>query len=203
MKQLSVIVSAIFMSGLILLGFQNCGQPGQLIQNQSENPVVLSNALEIGAPEAEAPPQDGIIQINDEVHAAICIDIVAADVMLSVAQVSCNSGSLKLVDALNAVSAAQSAIHLEASSSGIVREIRLILNANGNALMGSNAVVYDLKTPSAQTSGFKIRLAAPTKIIAGKKYDLKLDMDLSQQIVRAGKKCILKPTIRNAVLTEL
>lgn len=202
MKQLSVIASAILMSGLILLGFQNCGQPGQLVQNTSENPVVLSNALEIGAPEADAPPASSI-PINDEVHAATCIDIVAADVLLSVGQVACNSGSLKLVDAVNAVSLAQPAIHLEASASGIVREIRLILNASGNQLMGSNGSVYDLKTPSAQTSGFKIKLAAPVKIIAGKKYDLKLAMDLSQHIVRAGKKCMLHPNIHNAILTEL
>ncbi len=201
MKQLSVIVSAILMSGLILLGFQNCGQPGQLVQNQSENPVALSNSLEIGAP--EAPPDNSSIQINDEVHAATCIDIVAADVLLSVGQVACNSGSLKLVDAVNAVSLAQPAIHLEASASGIVREIRLILNASGHQLMGSNGSVYDLKTPSAQTSGFKIKLAAPVKIIAGKKYDLKLAMDLSQHIVRAGKKCMLHPNIHNAILTEL
>ena len=223
MRQMRIIAISIFMTGLILVGFQNCGQPGQLTTSQSV-PGAVSNSLEIGAPvsdtlptaspavvnpvtikppSSELPPADSTITINDTSHEAICRDLTASDVLLNIDQVQSDGASLKLTGPDHAISIAQAAVSLEATSSGKVSEIRLILNPAGNLVLGTNNVTYDLKTPSGQTSGFKVHLALETEVQAGHKYELELNVDLSQQIVRAGKKCILKPVIKNASLKQI
>ena len=212
MKHISVLISSVLMTGLILLGFQNCGQPGQISQVSSDAKAPLSNSLEIrapaigdapAAPSATVPVPDPIVVVNDPVQPAICRDMTASDVMLNVDLVTSDGASFSLMDADHFVSIAKAAVNLQASSNGDVSEIRIILNPSGNLVLGSDNVAYDLKTPSAQSSGFKVRLASRTHVISGKMYSLALNIDLSQQIVRAGKKCLLKPEIHNAVLTEI
>ncbi len=213
MKQISFIVSAVFMTGIILLGFQNCGQPGQIVQGSSgTSSAPLSSSLEIAIPNpdgAPAPasgsgaPVDPTLSINDTSTEAICRDLAASDILLSVDQVTSDGPSFTLTDVDHSISIVKATVGLEASASGDVNEIRIVLNSAGNLLLGTNEIVYDLKTPSGQTSGFKVRLASTTHVEAGHKYELALNIDLSQQIVRAGKKCILKPTCQKAVLTPL
>ncbi len=209
MKQLSTVIIAVVMTALILLGFQNCGQPGQLSLVSSDNQSALSNSLEVGAPSTDGTPavnipkSDPIIVINDPVESAICRDMTASDVMLNVSQISSDGASFDLIDSDHFISIAKAAVDLKASSGGDVSEIRIFLNPSGNQVLGSDNVTYDLKTPSAQSSGFKVRLASRTHVVAGKNYSLALNIDLSRQIVRAGKKCLLKPEIHNAVLTAL
>ena len=212
MRQVRFLASVMLMTVVILLGFQNCGQPGQLTAADSAVSGSLSSSLEIGpvsnqTPNTGAPSSpvevDGVSNINDISSEAICRDVQASDVMLNVDQVISDKASFQFIDSDHSISIAKAAVTLEASSSGEVSEIRMILNPEGNLLLGSNQAVYDLKSPSAQASGFEVRLAKPTPVIAGQKYNLQLNIDLSQQIVRAGKKCLLKPSIQAAVLKSI
>ena len=78
--------------------------------------------------------------------------------------------------------------------SGRLQEIRLVLNETGNTVK-IDGVNYDLKTPSGQSSGIKIKVQ--DDLTGGIAYTLKLDFDVAKSIVTTGNgKYILKPVIR-------
>ena len=78
---------------------------------------------------------------------------------------------------------------------GKVPQIRLILG-NNNQVVLQDGTVADLKTPSAQESGLKLKLDA--NLTPGIPYELVLDFDAARSIVKAGNsgQYILKPVIR-------
>lgn len=77
---------------------------------------------------------------------------------------------------------------------GEISQIRLILGNNNYLMKGEQRI--DLKTPSAQQSGLKIKIDKP--LMAGISYDLILDFDAGKSIVKAGNsgQYILKPVLR-------
>ncbi|HEY0669600.1 MAG TPA: DUF4382 domain-containing protein [Sphingobacteriaceae bacterium] len=79
-------------------------------------------------------------------------------------------------------------------SAGQLQEVRLVLHDTGNAVIIDD-VSYPLTTPSAHTSGLKLKLNAD--LTAGTGYTLLLDFDAAKSIVKTGNsKYILKPVIR-------
>lgn len=77
---------------------------------------------------------------------------------------------------------------------GQLQEIRLVLNETGNTVM-VDGVEHNLTTPSAQSSGLKLKVNAD--LSAGSEYTLLLDFDAAKSIVKTGNgKYILKPVIR-------
>ena len=81
---------------------------------------------------------------------------------------------------------------------GKISQIRLILG-NDNTVKVDD-VVHDLKTPSGQQSGLKLKVNAD--LTAGITYSMVLDFDAARSVVKAGNSgnYNLKPVIR--VLTE-
>ncbi|MDQ0967934.1 hypothetical protein QFZ20_003337 [Flavobacterium sp. W4I14] len=80
--------------------------------------------------------------------------------------------------------------------SGEITEIRLVLNETGNTIV-VNGVQQELKTPSAQTSGWKVKLTANPELVEGAAYTLLLDFDAAKSIVSTGNgKYLLKPVVR-------
>jgi len=80
--------------------------------------------------------------------------------------------------------------------SGEITEIRLVLNETGNTIV-VNGVQQELKTPSAQTSGWKVKLTANPELVEGATYTLLLDFDAAKSIVSTGNgKYLLKPVVR-------
>ncbi|RYU81066.1 DUF4382 domain-containing protein [Hymenobacter persicinus] len=86
---------------------------------------------------------------------------------------------------------------------GDIKEIRLILGPN-STVTGTDGFVYDLKTPSGQTSGVKLKLDKVT-LREGETFQLLLDFDVAKSIVERGKwnaskkkeeRYLLKPVIR-------
>jgi hypothetical protein len=78
--------------------------------------------------------------------------------------------------------------------SGQLQEVRLVLYDTGNTVTIDN-VSYNLTTPSAQSSGLKLKMNAD--LTAGVGYTLLLDFDAARSIVKTGSnKYILKPVIR-------
>ncbi|GGH18202.1 DUF4382 domain-containing protein [Pedobacter zeae] len=80
--------------------------------------------------------------------------------------------------------------------SGEITEIRLVLNETGNTIV-VNGIQQELKTPSGQTSGWKVKLTANPSLVEGVNYTLLLDFDAAKSIVSTGNgKYLLKPVVR-------
>ena len=86
---------------------------------------------------------------------------------------------------------------------GDLKEIRLILGPN-SYVVGRDGQQYDLKTPSGQTSGVKLKLEKAT-LKQRETYQLLLDFDVAKSIVERGnwdptkdkkERYLLKPVIR-------
>ncbi|MDX5338830.1 MAG: DUF4382 domain-containing protein [Cyclobacteriaceae bacterium] len=77
---------------------------------------------------------------------------------------------------------------------GEIDQIRLILGENNYLMKGEQKI--ELKTPSAQQSGLKIKVEE--EIQGGQTYDLIIDFDAAKSIVTAGNSgnVILKPVLR-------
>ncbi|MFD2200141.1 DUF4382 domain-containing protein [Shivajiella indica] len=77
---------------------------------------------------------------------------------------------------------------------GEISQIRLILGDDNYIMQGGERL--DLKTPSAQQSGLKLKVDKPLN--EGISYDLVIDFDASRSIVKAGNsgQYILKPVLR-------
>lgn len=83
---------------------------------------------------------------------------------------------------------------------GEIDQIRLILGENNYIIKDGER--FDMKTPSAQQSGLKIKV--DEYIESGMSYDLVIDFDAAKSIVEAGNsgQIILKPVLR-AYLDEV
>ncbi|WP_373495834.1 DUF4382 domain-containing protein [Aquiflexum sp.] len=78
--------------------------------------------------------------------------------------------------------------------SGKISQIRLLLGEDNYIIQDGQRI--DLKTPSAQQSGLKLKIDKPLN--PGISYDLIIDFDASKSIVKAGNsgQYILKPVLR-------
>lgn len=78
---------------------------------------------------------------------------------------------------------------------GIYNELRLMLGGD-NTVMTADSSIYDLKVPSGQSSGYKIKFK--TELEAGEEIDVVVDFDASRSVHKAGRsgKYILKPVLR-------
>ena len=77
---------------------------------------------------------------------------------------------------------------------GFISQIRLVLGPNNTLVMDGQEI--DLKTPSAQQSGLKVKLTQ--ELTAGITYTILLDFDAARSIVQAGNSGSynLKPVIK-------
>lgn len=77
---------------------------------------------------------------------------------------------------------------------GEIEKIRLVLGSNNYVIKDGER--FDLKTPSAQQSGLKVKI--DEDIEGGQFYDLVIDFDVAKSIVEAGNsgQLILKPVLR-------
>lgn len=78
---------------------------------------------------------------------------------------------------------------------GTLSQMRLVLGENNSLFMNGNPTPIELKTPSAQQSGLKVKIDAV--IEEGFTYDFVLDFDVDKSIVHAGNSgnTILKPVL--------
>jgi len=80
--------------------------------------------------------------------------------------------------------------------SGEITEIRLVLNDSGNTIV-VGGISQALKTPSGQSSGWKVKLKANPSLVPGVTYSLLLDFDAAKSIVNTDNgQYLLKPVVR-------
>ncbi|WP_375559488.1 DUF4382 domain-containing protein [Bernardetia sp. OM2101] len=110
---------------------------------------------------------------------------------------STNQGIYNLLELTNGIDALLASEELPA---GKVSQIRLVLGEN-NTLV-EDGETHDLKTPSAQQSGLKLKIN--TTLEADLKYVIMLDFDAARSIVKAGNSgnYNLKPVIRTFVESD-
>jgi hypothetical protein len=81
-------------------------------------------------------------------------------------------------------------------NAGKIQQIRLVLGDNN--FVKVDGKTYELKTPSAQQSGLKMKIRQ--EVNEGLSYKLLMDFDASRSIVQTGNgKYILKPVIRTSL----
>jgi hypothetical protein len=81
-------------------------------------------------------------------------------------------------------------------NTGKLQQIRLVLGPNN--FVKVDGKTYELKTPSAQQSGLKLRINQ--EVTEGLSYKLLMDFDASRSVVQTGNaKYILKPVIRTSL----
>lgn len=106
-----------------------------------------------------------------------------------------NQGIYNLLDLVNDK---DTLLALADIPTGRLQQMRLILGPENSVVVDGQE--YDLKTPSAQQSGFKLNIHQDVQ--AGILYTILLDFDVAKSIVRTGNKnYILKPVIRT-ILNE-
>lgn len=98
---------------------------------------------------------------------------------------------VNLLELTNGVDTLISSAELEPGS---YKELRLILGDDNDVMVDST--VEDLKVPSGQQSGYKIKFN--TELEAGEEVDVVVDFDAGQSVHKAGKsgKYILKPVLK-------
>ena len=107
------------------------------------------------------------------------------------------------INVLNYVNGNSALLVSDDFAPGDLKEIRLILGPN-NYVIGRDGLQYDLKTPSGQSSGVKLKLEKAT-LKQRETYQLLLDFDVAKSIVERGnwdptkdkkERYLLKPVIR-------
>jgi hypothetical protein len=99
--------------------------------------------------------------------------------------------TVNLLELTNGVDTLLSSTELDP---GHYKELRLILGDENTVMVDST--VEDLKVPSGQQSGYKIKFN--TELEAGEELDVIIDFDAGQSVHKAGKsgKYILKPVLK-------
>jgi len=86
-------------------------------------------------------------------------------------------------------------------AAGSISELRLILGDNNSIVV--DGVTFELKTPSGQTSGYKVKMGSQP-LSPGITYNLVLDFDVNQSVHPAGpNNYILKPVVRGYLETAI
>ncbi len=205
-----------------MLFFQNCSQAGSLsvdsalALNASEK---TSDTLIIVPPDSDSQQNsdNSIIQLDDPkstspvtnrdgtIANAACAGLEISDILLHVASISLNSANpkevaLEIIDKNKSISLDKLNLKIKAHKNENAHEIFLLLSPDGNKVLSAQNVAMDLKTPSAQNSGLKIKLAQDVQIEDGQMYNLELVINPSEQIVNNNNKCIFKPVVQEAHL---
>jgi hypothetical protein len=82
-----------------------------------------------------------------------------------------------------------------------ISELRLVLGTNNTVVV--DGVTYDLKTPSGQTSGYKVKMD-PLPMQPGMLYRLVLDFDVDKSVHPTGNNnYILNPVVRGYLETAV
>ena len=172
----------LFILSLLLLTFYNCNNDSNGNPNQ-EGPARISIKL------VDSPGD----------YDQVFVEIV--DIMIKMNDDSEGEGGWESTGAtggsydLLTLTGGQSAILVDDYEvlDGELNQIRLVLGDNNYVV--KDGVEYDLKTPSAQQSGLKIKVNQTVE--AGYLYAFVLDFDVAKSIVNAGnsENIILKPVI--------
>lgn len=135
-------------------------------------------------------------------YGAVNVDIVGMEANTGTGWITLaldNNGIYNLLDFTNGNSLAL--INDTAMAPCTITELRLILGTNNTVVV--DGVIFDLTTPSGQTSGYKVKMD-PQQLIAGGVYRLVLDFNTEKSIHETGNGTyILKPVVTGYLQTSV
>lgn len=127
-------------------------------------------------------------QVNIDVSA---VNVIVNDTLI---ELNTNQGIYNLLEFVNG---RDTLLVDDAVPTGFISQVRLVLGDNNTIMVDS--VLHDLKTPSAQQSGLKLKVH--NEFQPGESYVYVVDFVVEKSVVKTGNgKYILKPVIR--VFTE-
>lgn len=224
----NVALTALMLSLPVALFFQNCGQPGSIASSGGE--VALDSIIktsdvmlikppseQIDSSSSSGPTSHNDIHLDDPIDddasspkgsVGQCGEFAISDILLSVASISAHSDkpndvSFEILDSDKSISLDKLSLKIKALKSEKLKEVFLLLSAHGNKILSSTNVAMDLKTPSAQQSGLKVKLEEIASVEADQSYLLELVIVPSEQIIGNKNKCIFRPVLRSAKLVAL
>lgn len=93
---------------------------------------------------------------------------------------------------------------IELPQSVQVKEIRVLLDDRGHWALKDDLSKCDLRTPSAQQSGLKMKLNSVINIESKSNYNMVIDFDANKSVVQLGNgDCLLKPVIKIKSLEQV
>ncbi len=135
-----------------------------------------------------------------------CAGIDIADILLNVKALRIGSryrgnDSLLVITGEKTLSADKLSLMVKAMAAGVVRDINLILDEQGNKVLDMNSNMMNLVIPGGISSGLKLQLDKPVSVEAGKSYLIQLKVSNLELIEPNQQKCMLKPHVRSAIFT--
>lgn len=165
-------------------------------------------STEGSAPSGEKNFKLHLVDAPKEILTNVMVKIKTAELLLEKGgkrvRVPMESGS-GLVDLLNL----QNGLSLNMGELGIqdgvrVEMMRLILEDEGHYAVKKGGAICELKTPSANKSGLKVKLSDGILIQKNSKYSLVIDFDVKKSVVVLGNGgCLLKPVLLARSLSKV
>ena len=126
----------------------------------------------------------------DEVNIDIQSVTIKGDGGTDFIDIGANAGIYNLLDFQNGATTLIGAAELTVET---ITDIRLILGENNTVV--KDGEIHDLRTPSAQQSGLKLKVCIPIANVPD--YDLTLDFDACESVFQTGNgQYVLKPRIK-------
>lgn len=143
---------------------------------------------------------------DKSISASKCQQVTISDIMLNIDSVR-NHGAnesdlLEVIENDKSITLDKLTLKVRASKSEKVKELFLVLNEEGNKILSSENQALELKTPSAQQSGLKVKLDKEIQLKKDSSYNLELVINPAEQILSTKTKCIFKPVVHEAHLSE-
>lgn len=198
------------LSALLVLGA--CGENSSRLVDESQGSGSETTnerySTEGTAPSGEKNFKLHLVDAPKEILTSVMVKIKSAELLLSrdgkKVRVPMTTGA-GLVDLLNL----QNGLSLNMGEVGIVEGVtvemmRLVLEDEGHYAVKKDGSVCELKTPSANKSGLKVKLSSGILIQKDVKYSLVIDFDVKKSVVVLGNGgCLLKPVLLARSLTKV
>ncbi len=179
----------------------NCGNPGSetgtvgidKTSTFASKPALLNISL------VDAPNQD-LTKVNVNIkYVELWLEKGGTKKRVIVAEGMGNVDLLTLQNGINL-----RIINTEMPAQVQVREIRLVLEESGHYANKLDGSVCDMKTPSAQRSGVKIKMPESVTMENGNTYSIVIDFDALKSVVQKGNGgCNLKPVLHLKSATKV
>lgn len=204
------ILTLFFLISMGLIAFQNCSN----VEFSSNDPSAAEKGggeLTVGEPEPPVPvvdPPPGEEEDDDKDcdHNArfYCNADEIKDIRVNVLRAEINGVEVTTLKGVRSLMQMSQGFNIIATQTTTAHQLRLVLAGENNQIVDITNDIFSLKTPSAQQSGLKINLGSGGFTFeANKAYKIQFELDPDFQVVRAGKKCLLKPVLRATSITEV
>lgn len=138
-----------------------------------------------------------------------CGDFEIQDILLSINSAGSEdldddkaTSHFEITDKDKTISLNKTNLKLKARHDGKLKELFLGLNSEGNKVLSGNLQVINMKTAVSKGAGLKVKLDREIEIKEGHEYSLRLTIDQDDQVVENPARCLFKPVIKLAVLSE-